>query len=99
MRFAVASSSWSENGYAVQDGVIRTHQLNGIFTSRVSKPARVLLMGSSLGGLVALKLAEQYPAEYSGALVMCGVVGGGTHEVAYLANVRILFDYFFPGVL
>ena len=47
----------------------------------------------------ASKLAEQYPKQYDGALAMCGVVGGSTEEVQYLANARILFDYFFPGVM
>ena len=97
--YAVASSSWSENGYAVKEGVQRIHQLNGLFSAQFGPPINTLLIGKSLGGLVALKLAEQYPSEYNGALVMCGPVGGGTPEVKYLADARILFDYFFPGVL
>src|SRR5438270_9307969 len=97
--YAVASSSWSENGYAVKEGVQRIHQLNGLFTAQFGPPTNILLIGKSLGGLVALKLAEQYPSEYNGALVMCGPVGGGTPEVKYLADARILFDYFFPGVM
>src|SRR5438445_787174 len=44
-------------------------------------------------------LVERYPKQYDGALSMCGVVGGSTDEVQYLANARILFDYFFPGVM
>src|SRR5205085_4089990 len=87
------------NGYAVKEGVQRIHQLNGLFTAQFGPPSSILLIGKSLGGLVALKLAEQYPSEYNGALVMCGPVGGGTPEVKYLADARILFDYFFPGVL
>jgi len=58
-----------------------------------------VLVGKSLGGGVVIKLAEKFPSEYSGALAMCGTVGGGTPEVKYLADVRILFDHFFPGVV
>src|SRR5512138_3808299 len=36
--FAVAVSSFSENGWAVKDGTQRTHQLLGIFTSAFGAP-------------------------------------------------------------
>src|SRR6266404_4246080 len=97
--YAVASSSSSENGYAVADGVKQTHQLTGLFTAQVQRPTKTILIGKSLGGLVVAKLAERYPKQYDGALAMCGVVGGSTDEVKYLADARILFDYFFPGVM
>lgn len=98
-RYAVASASWSINGYAVMDGVERTHQLSGLFVSRVAPPNRTLLMGKSLGSLVLTKLVEKYPGQYDGALATCGPLGGGTPEVKYMADERILFDFFFPGVL
>lgn len=97
--YAVASSSWSSNGYAVNDGVERTHQLNGLFVSRVGVPNRTLLLGKSLGALVITKLVEKYPGQYNGVLATCGPLGGGTPEVKYMADERILFDYFFPEVL
>lgn len=97
--FAVASSSFSENGFALKDAVERTHQLTGLFTSRFSRPRRVLLAGHSLGAMAALQLAETYPTQYDGALVMCGFVGGSTREIAYIATARIMFDYFFPGTI
>ena len=97
--YAVASSSWSSNGYAVKDGVQRTHQLTGFFVSRVGQPNRTLLFGKSLGALVVTKLVETYPGQYNGVLATCGPLGGGTLEIHYLADERILFDYFFPGVL
>src|SRR5690348_544407 len=97
--YAVASSSWSTTGYAVKDGVQRTHQLTGIFKSQFGNPAKIILVGKSLGGLVVVKLAEQYPSQYDGVLSMCGNIGGGSATIAYLANERAIFDYFFPGAL
>ena len=97
--YAVAYSSYSENGLAVKDGAQRTQQLRGIFVSKVGKPGRTYLMGHSLGGLVAIMLAEKHPKHYAGALVMCGMVGGSQPEIDYVANVRVLFDFFYPGVL
>jgi len=97
--YAVASSSWSSTGYAVMDGVQRTHQLTGIFKSQFGNPNRTILIGKSLGGLVVVKIAEQYPAQYDGVLSMCGTIGGGSATIAYLADERAVFDYFFPGAL
>jgi hypothetical protein len=37
--FAVAVSSFSENGYVIKDGTQRTHQLLGLFTSKFGRPA------------------------------------------------------------
>jgi hypothetical protein len=45
------------------------------------------------------KLVETYPGQYNGVLATCGPLGGGTPEIKYLADERILFDFFFPGVL
>lgn len=98
-KFAVAYSSYSHTGYAVKDGAIRTHQLNGLFEESFGDPARTYLFGISMGGLVADLLSERYAAQYDGTLAACGVMGGGMMSATYVANFRVLFDHFFPGVL
>jgi pimeloyl-ACP methyl ester carboxylesterase len=98
--YAFAYSSFSENGLAVKDGAQRTHQLRGLLASELhTQPARNYLAGYSLGGLVALDLAERFPTEYDGALTMCGMVGGTPRELQYVGDVRALFDAYYPGVL
>jgi pimeloyl-ACP methyl ester carboxylesterase len=97
--YAIAYSSYGENGYAIKDGAQRTHQLRGIFTARVARPRRSFLIGHSLGAQVVQVLAESYPDQYSGALAMCGVLGGTRLQTDYIANTRTLFDLFYPGVL
>jgi hypothetical protein len=97
--FAVAASSFSENGWAVKDGAQRTHQLLGTFATAFGAPARVYVSGGSMGGLIAIKLVESYPGEFSGLLAACPVSGGMRSQLDYLANVRVLFDLFYPGVL
>lgn len=97
--FAVAFSSFSENGWAVKDGAQRTHQLLDIFTSKVGPPNRVYLGGASMGGLIAIKLAETHPGTYDGVLAACAVAGGTQRHFDYHAHVRTLFDFFYPGVL
>lgn len=97
--FAVAYSSYSENGYAAKDAALRLHQLSGLFTASVGQPRRVYLVGHSLGAAAVQVLAESFPGQYDGALAMCGLLGGGIPEIQYLGDVRVLFDAYFPGVL
>lgn len=97
--YAVAYSSFSENGWAVKDGAASTHQLRGLFSSAVGRPHRSFLMGTSMGGLVVQDLAERHGKEYDGTLAMCAPLGGAAAEVNYIANVRVLFDALYPGVL
>jgi len=97
--FAVAYSSFSENGWAVKDGAERTHQLLGIFSARFGRPARVYITGVSMGGLIAIKLSETYPSIYAGALPAGAVAGGSRRQFDYEANVWTLFDFLYPEVL
>lgn len=97
--FAIAYSSFSENGFAVEDAARRTHQLRGLFASRFGQPSRSLLLGHSLGALAVMQLAEQFPGQYDGAVPVCGIVGGTQLQLDYVVHVRALFDHFYPGIL
>jgi pimeloyl-ACP methyl ester carboxylesterase len=98
--YAVAYSSFDVNGFVVKNGAQRTHQLSGLLAAELKgKPDRTFLAGHSLGAGVALSLVEQFPNQYDGALLMCGIVGGSLLETQYLGHVRALFDYFYPGAL
>lgn len=99
MGYAIAYSSFANNGYSLKSAIQQTHQLRGAFATTFGKPSRTYLVGHSLGGLAVLALAERYPTQYDGALPMCTPVGGGSAEIQYLGNGRVLFDYFFPGAV
>lgn len=96
---AVAVSSFSENGWAVKDGTQRTHQLLGIFTAKFGRPSRIYAAGASMGGLIAIKMVETWPGDFTGMLPACAVAGGMRRQLDYMGNVRVLFDLFYPGVL
>lgn len=97
--FAIAYSTFSENGYAIKSGIQRTHELRGLFVSKIGRPRRSFLVGHSLGAQAIQALAETYPRQYDGALAMCGLLGGTKLQTDYIAHVRTLFDFFYPGVL
>src|SRR5947209_16639118 len=84
--YAVAYSSYSENGWAVDDGTKRTNELRPLFASYFGKPQRTYIIGRSLGGLVTMRLIEKYPDPYSGALALCSPVGGGIQQAHYLGD-------------
>src|SRR5438876_1143716 len=97
--YALAYSSFAENGWAVKDGAQRTHELSDLFAAEFGEPRRTYLYSQSMGGLIALKLAESYPTQYDGVLAECGVLGGSFARFRYMFDVRLLFDFFYPGVL
>ena len=97
--YAVAYSSFSENGYAVEDASQRTHQLRGLLTSHFGQPTRSILVGHSLGALAVMQLAERFPGQYDGVVPICGIAGGTQAQLDYVVNVRALFDQFYPGLL
>ncbi|MBI1786915.1 MAG: hypothetical protein HYR60_05095 [Acidobacteria bacterium] len=97
--FALAVTSYSQNGWAVQEGAQNTNELRDLFAARVGKPARTYLVGVSMGGLITVDLAENLPTKYDGALSICGIVGGSRVQWQRVGDGRVLFDYFFPGVL
>lgn len=97
--YAVAASSFSSNGWSLDDAVRRTHQLRGIVESKVGRPRRVFLAGHSMGALAVTKMVETFPGQYDGALPMCGPLNGALYELQYAGDARVTFDYYFPGVL
>lgn len=94
--FALAATSFSENGYVVAEGARQLHQLRGVFSDRVAVPRHTYLLGYSMGGLIALQLVETHATQFDGALLVSGVVGGTRAEVRYIGDVRLLFDALFP---
>lgn len=75
--FALAGSSYSNNGWAVQDAFRDQIAVLDTFQSLVGTPNHTIAWGHSLGGMITAGLVQKYPERFSAALPMCGVVGGG----------------------
>jgi hypothetical protein len=90
--YAWAASSYSENGYTPGVGADDTLALKRFFETRYGRPKRTYIGGESMGGnVVALEL-ENYPAEFDGALALCGALGG-EEEIDYLVSWSMAAEF------
>jgi len=89
----------SGEGSALKDITIATRVVEAQFTSHFGPPGQTYLFGFSRGGHNMSQLLETSPAKYSGMLSICGGNGGTQLQWDYFFTARILFDYYFPGVL
>jgi pimeloyl-ACP methyl ester carboxylesterase len=96
--YAFATTSYRQNGLAVREGVEDIGELIAAF-KQIREPRRIYLLGASEGGLIATLVAEQSPPQISGALALCGPIGDFKRQIEYFGDFRVLFDYFYPGVL
>lgn len=97
--FGFAASSFSRNGLSTPEGVQDTAGLVDVLKNLGIPAEKYFITGASEGGLVAVKSLETNPALYSGAVAVCGPIGSFQDQINYFGDVRVLFDYFFPGVL
>lgn len=97
--YALAYSSFKENGWAVKDGAQRTVELRDVFESNFGTVKHSYVMGHSMGGLIAEDVAESNPGQYDGTLAMCAPLGGAVSQINYLGDVRVLFDWFYRGAM
>jgi pimeloyl-ACP methyl ester carboxylesterase len=93
--YAFATTSYRRNGLAILEGVEDIRELVAEFGS----PVRTHIAGVSEGGLVATLLAERSPELFRSALATCGPIGSFKGQVDTIGDFRVLFDYFFPGVI
>ncbi len=99
MGYAFALTSYSVNGLAVKEGVDDLADLTNIFKNEVGRAKQTYLIGVSQGGLISTLSMEKNFFLYSGALSLCGPSGDFVEQLNYFGDFRVLFDYFFPGVL
>ena len=75
--YALAGSSYSTSGWALQQAFADQIQVLNLFASQVGTPTRTIAWGHSLGGMITAGLVQLFPNRFTAALPMCGVVAGG----------------------
>ena len=100
LRYAYATTSYRANGLVAVAAVDDLSQLSQAVETATGGAARFkLLVGASEGGLATALALERSAQHFDGGLIACAPVGNFRAQVNYLGDVRVLFDYFFPGVL
>jgi pimeloyl-ACP methyl ester carboxylesterase len=98
--YAYATTSYRANGLVADVAVDDMVLLEELVRRTVRPdPIQVYIAGVSEGGLVAALAAERQPDRYTGALAACGPIGDFTRQLDYFNDVRVVFDYLFPGVI
>lgn len=98
--YAVASSGYREQGWAVEAAREDNERLRTHFAAKHGAPARTYVAGFSMGGLVAIATLERHGAHYEGGLSFCGVNAPSAFvfEEGVVTNL-VAFEHFFPGAL
>jgi pimeloyl-ACP methyl ester carboxylesterase len=100
MGYAYASTSYRSNGLVAPEAVDDLIELIDTVERRYRPdPVRVVVVGFSEGGLVATLAAERHPDRFNGALAGCGPIGDFQAQLDYIDDFRVVFDYFFPGLI
>lgn len=98
--FAYATTSYRANGLVADLAVEDVAELEAEVRRRYRPdPTRTFVVGVSEGGLVAALAAERHGDVFAGAVAACGPVGDFAAQIDYLGDFRVLFDYFFPGII
>lgn len=102
--YAVAGSAYSDNGWAVREGIRDTRALTSLFNRVAGRPKTTLLWGFSMGSLVSLTAAETN-RRYDGVISACAVAAGSprawdgalAHLIAYDAAFGMPAAWGTPG--
>jgi pimeloyl-ACP methyl ester carboxylesterase len=97
--YAVIQSGYSQGGWAVEQAIPETEALRRYFADKYEKPKEIYVAGESMGGLLTAMTIEQSPEPYSGGLDWCGAVIDAPTLLTRAFDLRVLFDYYFPGAL
>ena len=98
--FAFATTSYRTNGLAILEGTDDIRELVSVFPGVAGRtPRHTFMTGASEGGIVTTLLVEQSPELFSGGLACCGPIGDMNKQLNYIGDFRVLFDYFFPGII
>jgi hypothetical protein len=74
--YAVAATSYRDNGWAVKESIHDITALRAFFNGAVGRPDTALLVGFSLGSFVTATMAERGGGLFDGYLPACGVLAG-----------------------
>ncbi len=109
--FGYASTSYRRNGLVAPEAAIDLsetsewvrEQLASLAAARGFNrlPVITYLVGASEGGLATVLAVEGADAGsfFDGALALCGPIGDFRSQIEWFGGFRVVYDYFFPGIM
>ncbi|HEX7736679.1 MAG TPA: DUF6351 family protein [Ktedonobacteraceae bacterium] len=95
--YALAGSSYSQNGWALQQAFHDQIALLDYFDATCGQPVRTIPWGDSLGGIITAGLAQLYPQRFAGAVPLCGVLSGGVGTWNQALDSAFAFNLLLAG--
>ena len=95
--YALAGSSYSQNGWALQQAFNDQIALLNFFNATCGQPTRTIAWGHSLGGIITAGLVQLNPDRFAGALPMCGVLAGGVGTWNQALDSAFAFNLLLAG--
>ncbi len=93
--YALAASEISPDDNQAKAAVQDTFALTVYFRGRVADPKRVILWGNSLGGLAAVRLMEDYPRSFDGAIAISAPVAGAPRSLDRFLDFSLAYALVF----
>jgi hypothetical protein len=93
--FALASTAYKDNGWAIGDGIQDVKNLAVFFRDNVAQPQRTILVAASFGTLIGFKSMEQFGGIYDGALCLCSAGAGATRVWDSSVPIYLAYDVIF----
>lgn len=93
--FAYAASAYKKQGLVIKDGIQDTEALRTYFGLKYGKPEMCIITGHSMGGIISLATIEKYPAEYNGALPLCGWLAPVHSLLKRTLDMLVIYDFLF----
>jgi pimeloyl-ACP methyl ester carboxylesterase len=97
--YGFVTSGYATNGLAISQGLADLVDAVDIFAAIHGDPDRVIIVGISDGGLIAALAVEERFDKFDGGVALCGTYGDYPGQTDYFGDFRVLFDYYFPGVM
>ena len=95
--YALTGSSYSQNGWAIQQAFQDQIDLLHYFNQTCGQPARTIAWGQSLGGIITAGLVQLHPDLFAGAMPMCGVLAGSIGTWNQALDSAYAFDVLLAG--
>ena len=93
--YAVAATAYRDNGWVVEDGIQDAKDLTVFFRSQVGVPNRTILLGISMGTMVAFKSMEKFGGIYDGAICGCAIGAGQSRFQDNNLGASLAYDVLF----